>query len=143
LHSDDAELHFSHPDLNVVQTQLQLDLNAVAQWISSSCLCLNVVKSNAMLIGSQQRLSGKALTVLIGGTVLNQVKSLQYLGVLIDSTLSWSLHITSVASRVRSRISSILRFEHYHLQYYVCYIPHLSCPCSIIVMWFGLLLLLN
>ena len=62
LYADDAELHFSHPDLNVVQTQLQLDLNAVAQWINSSRLCLNVVKSNAMLIGSQQRLSGKALT---------------------------------------------------------------------------------
>ena len=33
-----------------------------------------------------------------------------YLGILIDSTLSWSLHITSVVSRVRSRISSMLRF---------------------------------
>jgi len=65
---------------------LQLDLNTVAQWISSSCLCLNVVKSNAMLIGSKQRLSGKALTVSIGSTVLYQVKSLRYLGILINST---------------------------------------------------------
>jgi len=76
-------------------------LDAVAQWISSSRLCLNVVKSNALLIGSQQRLSDKTLTVSIGGTVLNQVKSVRYLGVLIDSTLSWSLHITGVVSRVR------------------------------------------
>ena len=68
LYADDAELHFSH----VVQSQL--DLNAVAQWISSSCLCLNVVKSTAMLIGRQQRLSGKTMTVSIGGTVLNQVQ---------------------------------------------------------------------
>ena len=69
-----------------------------------------MLKSNCMLIGNQQRLSGKALTGSIGSTVLNQVKSLWYLGVLIDSTLSWSLHITSVVSRVRSRISSMLRF---------------------------------
>jgi len=96
-------LHFSHLDLNVVQTQLQLDLNAVAQWISSSRLCLNVVKSNGML-------SGKALTVSIGSTVLNQAKSLQHLGILIDSRLLWSLLITSVVSRVRSRISSMLHF---------------------------------
>ena len=62
LYAVDAELNFSHLGLNVVQTQLRLDLNAVAQWICSSRLCLNVVKCNAMLIGSQQSLSGKALT---------------------------------------------------------------------------------
>ena len=107
LYADDAELHFSHSDLSVVQTQLQLDLNAIVKWINSSRLCLNGVKSNVLLIGSQQRLSGK---ISIGSTVLNQVKSVQYLGVLIDSILSWSLHITSVASRVRSKISSMLRF---------------------------------
>jgi len=63
LYADDAELYFSYPDLNVVQTQFQLDLNPVAQWIDSSRLRLNVVKSDAMLIGSQQRFSGKALAV--------------------------------------------------------------------------------
>ena len=46
--------------------------------------CLNVVKSNAMLIGSHQRIAGKSLNVSVGGTVLNQVKSIQYLGILID-----------------------------------------------------------
>jgi len=85
---DDSELLFSHSDLSVVQTQLQLDLDAVAQWISSSRLCLNIVKSNALLIGSQQRLSGKTLTVSTGGTVLNQVKSVRYLGVFIDSMVT-------------------------------------------------------
>ena len=37
--------------------------------------------------------------------------SVWYLGVLIDSTLSWNLHIFNMISRVRSRLASINRFE--------------------------------
>ena len=64
--SDDGDL-----GLNVVEAQLQSDLDAVAQWISSSRLCSNVVNSSAMLIGSQPKISGRTLDVSIRGTVLN------------------------------------------------------------------------
>jgi len=82
----------------------------VALWLCSSHLCLNVVKSNAMLIGSRQKISSKTLNVSVGGVALKQVNSIRYLGVIIDSTLSWSLHICNVVSRVRFRLSSISRY---------------------------------
>ena len=110
LYADDAELHYSHSDLGVVEAQVQSDLDKVARWISSSHLCLNVVKLTAMLIGSRQRISGKSFNVSIGGMALSQVDSVRYLGVIIDPTLSWSLHITNIASRARSRLSSIFRY---------------------------------
>ena len=61
--------------------------------VCSSHLCLNVLKSNGMLIGSRQKISNKALNVSVGGVALRQVSSIRYLGVLIDSTLSWSLYV--------------------------------------------------
>ena len=45
LFADDAELHCSDSDLQTVENCLQLDLNSVATWLDSSCLCLNVDKS--------------------------------------------------------------------------------------------------
>jgi len=75
LYADDSELHYSHSDLGVVEAQVQSDLDKVVQWMSSSYLCLNVVKSTAMLIGSQQIISGKSFNVSIGGTALKQVDS--------------------------------------------------------------------
>ena len=110
LFADDAELHCSHSDLDVVETCLQSDLDSVASWLLSSHLCLNVVKSNGMLIGSRQRVADKALRVSVGGNVLTQVNSVRYLGVLIDPVLSWTLHIRSMVSRVRSRLASIVRY---------------------------------
>jgi len=106
----DAELHCSHSDLPVVENLLQSDLNAVACWLCSSQLSLNVVKSNSMLIGSQQRIANKSLKVSIGGSSLTQVNSVRYLEVIIDNMLSWNLHISNVVSRVRSCVASIIRY---------------------------------
>ena len=110
LYADDAELHFCGSDLRVVENGLQSDLNSVATWLGSSSLCLNVDKSSCMLIGSRQRVAGQTLSVSIGGSVLSQVHSVRYLRVLIDSALSWNLHICNMLSRVRSRLASIIPF---------------------------------
>ena len=93
MYADDAELHCSESDLQVVENCVQSDLTSVTAWLGSSCLRLNVDKSNCMIIGSRQRVSHQALSVSVGGSVLSQVHSVWYLGVLIDSTLSWNLHI--------------------------------------------------
>ena len=79
----------------------------VAAWLCSSCLCPNVGKSNCMLIGSHQRVANKTLHVSVGGNRLTQVNSVRYLGVLIDSTLSWTLQICNMVARIRSRLASI------------------------------------
>ncbi|MCY3928860.1 MAG: reverse transcriptase domain-containing protein [Acidobacteria bacterium] len=110
LYADDAELHCSHSDLHVVETCLQSDLDAVATWLHSSRLCLNVGKSNCMLIGSHQKVADKTLHVSVGDNRLAQVNSVRYLGVLIDSVLSWSLHINNMVSRIRSRLAAIVRY---------------------------------
>ena len=65
LFADDAELHYSHSDLRVVETCLQSDLDSVADWLDNSRLRLNVEKSNCMLIGSCQRVANIGLGVVI------------------------------------------------------------------------------
>ena len=57
------DLYADHSDLGVVETCLQSDLDDVAHWLCSSRLCLNVVKSNSMVIGSRQRIANKTLNV--------------------------------------------------------------------------------
>ena len=100
----------SHSDLCVVETCLQSDLDALVAWLCSSHLCLNVGKSNGMLIGSCQKITNKSLHVSVGGNRLTQVNSVWYLGVLIDSVLSWTLQICNMVSRIRSRLASIAHY---------------------------------
>jgi len=83
-----------------------------------------------MLIGNRQRIANKSLDVSIGGSLLTQVNSVRYLGVIIDNALSWSLCISNVASRVRSCVTSI-----YYLLWYTATSSTLSsvyCFCTAI-----------
>ena len=92
----------------MVEAQVQSHLDAVASWLCSSYLCLNVLKFNAMLLNWEPpKISNKTLNVSVEGAAL---KPIRYLGILIDSTLSWSLHIYNIVARVRSRLSSISRY---------------------------------
>ena len=70
LYVDDAELHYSHSDLCVLETCIQCDLDVVAAWLCSYHLCLNVSKSNCVLIGSHQKVTNKSLHVSAGGNRL-------------------------------------------------------------------------
>ena len=92
----------------MAKAYLQSHLNSVATWLHSSHLCLNADKSYCMLIGTCQRVADKTLSVSVGGNVLTQVNSVWYLGVLINSALSWTLHIH--ISRIRSRHASVVHY---------------------------------
>jgi len=68
----------------------------------------SVHKSNCMLIGGRQRVSGKPLNVSIGGNSLTQVNSVWYLGVL--PTVVLELMHSQHGSRIRSRLVLIAHY---------------------------------
>ena len=94
--------------VGVVETQVQSDLDKVAQWISSSHLYVLILWNQlpCSLVAGKE-FQAKVLMFPLGVQLLSQVDSVRYLGVIIDPMLSWFLHITNVASRARSRLSSI------------------------------------
>ena len=104
------------------------------------CIVPQLAVWKCLPVGSRQRIANKSLNVSIGGTLLAQVNSVRYLGILIDSTLSWTLHISNVVSKVRSCVASIIRYGSHH-RYFVFCILLLCCRYLITVMLFGVLLL--
>ena len=111
-----------------METCLQSDLDAITAWLRSTHLCLNVGKYNCMLIGSRQRVANKSMHISsVGGNKLTKVNSVQYLGVLTDSVLSWTLQICNMVSGIRSRTQGwlpLLVMGRCHLQ---CFVHNIIC----------------
>ena len=107
MFADDTELHYCHSHLQRVEEILQNELEQVSNWMTVNRLKLNVDKSLCMLVGSCQRVSGKTLCLSLGDSLLRQVSSTKYLGVCIDSHLTWQNHIDYVMKRVRGKMYSI------------------------------------
>ena len=64
-----------------------------------------------MLFGSKQKLKQQSLQLLMNGSEIKYVTSTKYLGLYIDSNLSWSIHSEYILKKIRSRSNILLRLR--------------------------------
>ena len=107
LFADDLLLH------KVIHTTydfqaLQEDVNSLTKWIGDHNLSLNVRKCKSLLVSRKHTfLSGQS--VQIGDESLEKVQSYKYLGVVINSNLTWSDHISRLCSKAKQQLGLLYR----------------------------------
>ena len=114
LYADDTVL-FSHAkDKIVLQNKLQAKLDLFCEWSRMNALTINILKTKYMIFGTRAKLKkAKDIVLSVGGQTLHQVPSFRYLGVTLDSVLSYSNHISTVLNSVSHKayiLSKIRRF---------------------------------
>ena len=86
--ADDAMIYSFGIDIPEIESKLQYALNTLTPWCANR-LSISAQKSAVMLIGKKSQVKHSNLAVSINGDLLEQVCSIKYLGVTVDSTLSW------------------------------------------------------
>ena len=104
LYADNIEMFCHSIDLSCAEHDLQEDLNFVYSWLCVNLLSLSIKESNAMLVGSRQKLQNRDLNVTVDGKPLSRVSSFKYLGLYIDENLNWHEHTKNVLQRILSRL---------------------------------------
>jgi exonuclease III len=133
LYADDSALVHSgkHPD--EIAAFLSNELASCKKWLVDNRLSLHIGKTECILFGSKRRL-GKAgdFKVTCGDTLVKRVSSVKYLGVILDHNLGGVEHISSILSKVNSRLSFLYRcasFLNQQTKWTVCLAliqPHLD-----------------
>ena len=91
-------------------TAIQFDINTINDWILSHLLKFNVQKTKYMLISRKSQSFLSSLPPLfLNSSTIERVYSYKYLGVVINSNLSWSPHISSVCSKSHKILSYFFR----------------------------------
>ena len=83
-------------------------ISTVLKWFSDNN------KSFAVVVGSRQKLTSLPFPyppVTFGETVLKYETIAQYLGVTIDSCLTWKEHINSLTSKIKPKLGALARFS--------------------------------
>jgi len=97
MYADDTTLHTVGTNIQTVQNELQTNLSIVNEWCQTNNMIINPLKTTCMVLGSKRKV--KKITNLklkISDTVIKTVKCQKLLGLYIDNTLSWKLHIDRV-----------------------------------------------
>lgn len=133
LFADDTNILFSHHDPKKLEDTINNELLHISNWFKLNKLSLNIKKTNYIIFKNKH--SNKPninLNIKIDGTVLQQVDTTKFLGLLIDSNLSWSSH-TQHTSKIISKLNGVIRkvrpflpLESLHTLYNSLILPYFS-----------------
>ena len=103
LFADDIAL-YRHIKSSVDYWKLQLDITALVDWISRHYLSLQPSKCCYMLITRKRTCSIPPPILYVSEIPLQLVSSVRYLGIQLNSDLSWSPHITNLCTKARQLV---------------------------------------
>ncbi len=100
LYADDAVIFTQAKNSEEAAQVLLSTLTHIQDWLTKSCLLLNTKKIVYMHF-SKHPTNVKSSNVFLGGEVLMVVKEFRYLGVMLDSALSFKSHVTMMSKTIK------------------------------------------
>ena len=137
LYADDTMIQRSGTNIDSICNDIQNDVNKISQWFEFNKLTLNVEKSCIMLVGSKPNIaniSTNDIKIYLNGALLNVLDKHTYLGLTIDSSLTWDDYINNLCRRLSSRVGLLQRLSnvlpiHYMNQLYTSFVQSLIDYC--------------
>ena len=114
MYADDTSLMYKAKNVSDLQNQLKSCLSKVADWFKANKLTLNVDKTKFMIFGTSRTL-GKFhdIQLTYNNNIIERVDEFKYLGVKLDSNLSWSAHVDYLCKNVSKRTGIIKRMKYF------------------------------
>ena len=113
LFADDTSIFYSHKNLEQLEFILNTELNHVSNWLKANKLSLNVAKSNLLLFRGRNSTQANDIQVSINYEVIEMKKYAKYLGVYMDSKLTWEYHIDHIKTKLVKGNAIIARLRHF------------------------------
>ena len=119
LFADDTNLLYADKNLRSLENVVNTELFKIYNWLTANKLSLNIKKSNFIIFHSYQKRLDYAVDLKLYDSHSNTFVSLapknyfKYLGVFMDSNLTWKYNIEYIASNLSKRIGIISRLRHF------------------------------
>ena len=114
MFADDTEIEYATKpaELSTMETTLNQDIMKLDSYFTANKLSLNIDKCSFMMIGTRQNLTNcNEVNLKIGTNPIEQVSVTKYLGMYIDDSLSWNIHIDQLVKKVAPKIGILKRLK--------------------------------
>ena len=113
LFAENTNLFHSFQKTSVEMDLLNLELSKVCTWCKANKLTINIDKTNFMIFKTAQRKITLEGALHIDDLPIDLVSSAVYLGVTLDSSLSWRPNINTIIKKISKTIGLISYLCHY------------------------------
>ena len=131
LFADDTNIYYEAENLDKLEFVINNELKKLHTWLIVNRLSLNIDKTNFVVFHPFNKPLTKKITLKIYKKAISEKDQVKYLGIVIDSTLSWSNHIDNVATKISKTIGLLYKIRYFidikiiKTLYYSLVYPHL------------------
>ena len=114
LYADDTAISVSGKTVDDAITKLNVQLVTVSQWFMYNKLSLNLAKTKYMTFGTKQK-AGKmpSVDLKLGEAIINRVPEFKYLGIKLDTHLTFNNHIQYIQSKTIGKLKLLSRVTNF------------------------------
>jgi len=111
IYADDTNIIYAHKDKARLFNILNTELQKVSDWFSNNRLAINTEKTNFVLFKERNTDNSPDYSVKINGKTVKQTDKVKFLGVEIQSNLSWDAHCQTKANRMSQSLAILSKLK--------------------------------
>ena len=113
--ADDANLFYRHRGIDALKHNINAELNNVNIWLCSNKLSLNIEKSSFVIFHPPQKKLPVTsdFSFMINNVCLKQERYIKYLGVFIDSNLTWKPQVKYISKKLKRSLGILSEIRYY------------------------------
>ena len=111
--ADDTNLLYSHKNPKTLKNKVNQDLKLLYEWLCANRLSLNVGKTEFMIFRPPRKSIIDRVVLTLNRTKIYESTKIKYLGIILDSRLTWKEHIEELAKKLNRSIGILYKTRNY------------------------------
>jgi len=107
LFADDTNLFFKGKSFTDIYELINSELSKIYEWILCNKLSLNIAKTNFMIFKPRNKRINVDNNLVINGQAISLVDTVKFLGVHLDSSISWHNHLSYIKTKISKGLGII------------------------------------
>ena len=92
MFADDTNIYYESTSLHELEWTINRELKKLYLWLNVNRLSLYIDKTDFIIFHPYNKPVKQKITIKINKKTINEKENIKYLGVLVDSSLSWKYH---------------------------------------------------
>ena len=114
--ADDTNLLFSSKDPRTLRKIINKELNCLFEWLCANRLSLNVSKTEFIVFRPPKKSLMSRIVLKLNGTKIFESPKIKYLGIILDSQLTWKYHIHELSKKLNRAVGMLYKIRDFCTQ---------------------------
>ena len=111
LFADDTNIYYENDSLEEMEKIINIELKKLLLWLRINRLSLNISKTNFVIFRPYNKKLKYITTLKINKKAITEKSHIKYLGIIIDSSLTWKHNLFNISIKISRSIGILCKLK--------------------------------